>query len=76
MAYYILRECKKTGREDRLRPDFDDIEDARINCEILKAGDRHSIYWVKFESEAMSAMKVLVMQSLGTKPDNIIMGHA
>lgn len=47
--FYILRDCKKTGIEVRLRPDFDDIKDANANAEILRDGDKHSLYWVRSE---------------------------
>lgn len=45
--FYILRDCKKTGDEVRLRPDFDNIEEARANAKVLESGDKESLYWVR-----------------------------
>ena len=75
MAYFILRDCKKTGQEDRLKPDFQDIEDARINCKILNAGDNDAMYWVRADREQMSEIEILARKSLDMKPESVVIGH-
>ena len=73
--FYILRDCKKTGIEVRLRPDFDDINDAKANADILKAGDKDSIYWVR--PTGPSEMESLVRKSLAYNPGRVfIIGDA
>jgi hypothetical protein len=72
--YYILRDCKKTGNEERLQPDFDDINEAKTNCEILKSGDGSCYYWVRCDGP--SQMAVLIKGALSTKTGEIIVGDA
>lgn len=72
--FYILRDCKKTGIEVRLRPDFDDINDAKANAKILEAGDKDSLYWVR--ADGPSEMEKLVRSSLAAIPSKVLIGEA
>lgn len=70
IKYYIVRECKKKGVEVRLRPAFDDRNDAKANADILKAGDKDNFYWIRTDLET------LVIVPLSFNPVRIIVGDA